>query len=789
MTTPMMKQWQRCKDKAQKALLLFRLGDFYEAFYEDAKTLARDLELTLTKRQDIPMAGIPVQTLETYLEKLVQKGHVVAIAEQTEDPKTTKGIVNREITRTVSPATIIGSTIVPEKSHNFFAALSEEGLACVDHSTGALILTQSEDKQDLFDELVRRAPSELLIAKDFYKEHETFLSSLSLRIEEVERPFADPVKALLSHLEDTLCLNISHIEDVQKETLTSYMSIDQATLSHLELEKGLFPLIDFTLTPMGARLLKSWLLHPLLSKARIEKRQEAVLELIEKGYPFDALLKPVRDLERLMMRIVSGSASPRDLTSLAASLKPLPHIIDELSQLKIGSHLLKKLSDPSALVDVIEKTMVLEPPPRLSDGGVIRSSASPELLELRTLKSDSHAWMARYQNDLKEEHGIKTLKVGYNRAFGYFIEVSRAQSHKMPDSFQRRQTLVNNERFISPELKEFESKILSAEDRIGAIESKLFHELRLQIANHAPAIRSISRGLADLDALLSLAKLARSRKMVCPVIDDGDDLYIEEGRHLVVENHVGANTFIPNDTVMNEASRLMLITGPNMAGKSTYIRQVALLTILAQMGSFLPAKTARIGLVDKLFSRIGASDDLARGQSTFMVEMTETAHILKNATRRSLVILDEIGRGTSTYDGISIAWSVAEYLLMEKKCKTLFATHYFELTDLEGTLPGAANYNIAVEETEGNVLFLHKIVKGFADKSYGIHVARLAGLPFPVLERAYQILDTLENKPAPKPSTQKKVTSPAITKLKEADPNHMTPLQALEFLAALKHDV
>ena len=805
--TPMMRQWTSCKEKAGEALLLFRLGDFYEAFYDDADRLATALEITLTKRQDIPMAGIPVQTLDNYLEKLVAKGHVVAIAEQMGDPKETKGIVGREIVRTVSPATIIGSSIVPEKSHNFFASISKDGLAFVDHSTGAAIAIESGNRSELLDELIRRAPRELLVSKSFYKHNEDLLSPLKMRIEVCDdyrfdekscydfltRHFkvhsltvAAPVGALLSHLSETLSLDISHIMAIQKDSLSSYMSIDQATLSHLELDTGLLPIIDKTLTPMGGRLLKSWLFHPLLSVQRITKRQDAVAELIEKGYVFEELLKPVRDLERLMMRISSGSASPRDLASLATSLEPVPALIEKVRALSAAGSLLKGLHDPSAIAAKIRTVLNPEPPARLSDGGVIRSSFSPELKELRELKTNSHDWMARYQTELKERYDIKTLKVGYNRAFGYFIEVSRLQSDRMPDTFTRRQTLVNNERFISPELKEFESKILGAEERIAAIESQLFHALRVEIAGHADTILSIGKAIAQLDALLSLSKIAKAGQMVRPLVDESDELNISEGRHPVVEHHLSSGSFIPNDT---HTHRLMLITGPNMAGKSTYIRQVALIVLLAQMGSFVPAKSAHIGIVDKLFSRIGASDDLARGQSTFMVEMTETANILNNATERSLVILDEIGRGTSTYDGISIAWSVAEYLLKEKRAKTLFATHYFELTDL----PGAVNYNVSVEESESGILFLRKIVPGAADKSYGIHVARLAGLPSVVLKRAYEILATLEEKPAPSIQGElfhvQEAPSPVIKKLQEVDTNSVTPLEALQLLDRLKHEL
>jgi len=541
------------------------------------------------------------------------------------------------------------------------------------------------------------------------------------------------------------------------------MAIDRATQRHLELTESLsdgsrrntlLSILDHTHTPMGARLLRQWLKQPLLDPAEIITRQDGVQAFCTHTYLLESLcqqLEHVRDLERLIMKVCSGYASPRDLIALKNSFEPMPRLKATLQQLATHSSLLAHeaaaIETLPEMTQLISTAVVEDPPMRISDGKIFRDGYCQELDDLREISRDSKAWLARYQNELKEATGIKTLKVGYNKMFGYYIEVSRGQAEKMPETFERRQTLVNAERYITQELKEYENKVLHAEDRISAIENELFAALRLEIAKYGQQVQRTAQALARIDALQSLATIARRYDYTRPLVDNSATLHIIAGRHPVIEASQMAERFIPNDTTLDDASqRMLLITGPNMAGKSTYIRQVALIAIMAQIGSFVPASSAHIGIVDKVFSRIGASDDLSRGQSTFMVEMTETANILNNATSRSLVILDEIGRGTSTYDGISIAWAVAEYLLITevRMAKTLFATHYWELTKLEEQVPGAVNYNVAVHESEDSIVFLRKIVRGGTDKSYGIHVGRLAGLPAPVITRAKEILVHLE---------------------------------------------
>lgn len=791
----MMSQWQECKKKAQGAVLLFRLGDFYEAFEEDALTLAKELELVLTKRQETPMAGIPAHTCESYIDRLVSKGYRVAVAEQMEDPKAVKGIVKREIVRMVTPGSVIQSSLLTDKSNNFMACLCQVnatyGLAILDLTTADFRVMEFQNEQELLNELGRFSPKEIIVAEKAWKNldlGELNISSTLVREQwHFDHQFAydslakhfqvhtldgfglkgmtaalSAAGALMTYVKDDLNLNFSHIKSIHPHHLSEYMTLDRITQRHLELveplhDKGktLLTILDETSTPMGGRLLREWLLHPLLSIDEIQKRQDQIEKFVNAPLVSSELrkhLKEVRDLQRLIMRIETGYATPRDLAGLRFSLEPLQPISQLLKELN-----LPPLPDLSELAKKIATAIVDAPPLRLSDGGIFKSGYHFELDELKMLKSDSQTWLASYQARLREEVKIKTLKVSYTQAFGYFIEVSRGQSDKMPLSFQRRQTLVNTERYISPELKEFEHKILTAEDKIAFLEKRLFQELRQEIAQYSETIRKAAQWIAEIDVFSALAEVAREFRYTRPVVDHSDLLKIEEGRHPVIEASLERETFIPNDVSFDELERLLVITGPNMAGKSTYIRQVALIVLLAQMGSFVPAKSAHIGIVDKLFTRIGASDDLSRGQSTFMVEMSETANILNNTTSRSLVILDEIGRGTSTYDGIAIAWSVAEYLLttQEKRAKTLFATHYFELTKLEEEVPGAVNYNVAVHESEKGIVFLRKIIKGGTDKSYGIHVAKLAGLPLPVIKKAQEMLSQL-HKAAAEPTSKDK---------------------------------
>ncbi len=801
-TSPMMLQWQACKQTAGSAVLLFRMGDFYEAFYDDAALISRELDLTLTRRQEIPMSGVPYHCCETYIDQLVSKGYRVAIAEQTEDPKKVKGLVKREVVRVVTPGTVINSSLLSENSNNFFAAVTRVGsvfsLAALDLTTADFRVIELESEQDLLNELYRLHPTELLTPRKFQEKHPILLEEFKLTYNCLITPYEDwrfehqsaydflvshfqvhsldglglrgmvsainAAGALLGYLQEVLYLPIEHVKSIQTYSTAHYMALDRATQRNLELieplhregsrKNTLLGLLDKTGTPMGGRLLRNWIKRPLLSMEEITKRQDAIQAFLTHSAAIDQLsqlIEGVRDMERLMMRISSGYASPRDLAALRVSFEPLPAIKLLLQKLRSAAPLIQEmeqnLDDLPAMINLIAQAIVDEPPIRVSDGKIFRDGFHRELDELRAISRDSQSWLAAYQIRLRDETGIKTIKVGFNRMSGYYIEVSKGQAERMPEFFQRRQTLTNAERFITPELKDFETKILTAEERIASLENELFNAVRLEVAKYAAPVMRTAQALAAIDCLRALSEAARLHHYTRPIVDNSSLLHIVEGRHPVIEGSGAGEKFIPNDTELdNQDNRLFIITGPNMAGKSTYIRQVALITIMAQMGSFVPAKTAHIGLVDKVFTRIGASDDLSRGQSTFMVEMTETANILNNATARSLVILDEIGRGTSTYDGISIAWAVAEHLLLteERMAKTLFATHYWELTKLEGKIPGAVNYNIAVHESADHIIFLRKIVRGGTDKSYGIHVARLAGLPSPVIARAKEILTHLE---------------------------------------------
>ena len=850
--TPMMAQWYACKKEAKEALLLFRLGDFYEAFYEDAHILAQQLDLTLTKRQNIPMSGLPAHAAEGYIEKLVKKGFLIAIAEQVESPKQAKGLVKRKIVKTISPGTILFSTALKEKDNNFFVCIAKLGLnfgiASMDFSTGELKTIELQDEKRLQDELFRLKPSEALISEKCYQKitpllkdfKEIFKMRINIKKEwffdlpscynfltdhfqvhnlrgfglEEKSPVIIASGALLAYLKEDLSLSIDHIEQIQKDPTSHYMAIDQTTQRNLELVEPihsknqhvtLLHLLDKTATPMGGRLLKHWILHPLLSVKKIEERQQAIKSFLGEKKTADLLgekLKTITDLERLIMRVSTDQCSPPDLMKLALSLEQVIPIKTAL--LSFSSSLLKKivasLTDPTPIIQIIKTALVDHPPLKLGEGKVIRTLYHQELDALTSLKKDSQSWIANYQTKLRDKLEIKTLRIIYSKAFGYCIEVTRSQANKVPATFNKRQTLVNTERFISSELKAYEDKILNAQESIERIEKRLYLELQKEVTSHANTIKKIAKAIALLDTLLSLSSLSYSNNYCSPCVTNENQIILEEGRHPVIETRITEGSFTPNETLLNQKEcQIMLITGPNMSGKSTYIRQVALIIIMAQMGSFVPAKKAKIGIVDQVFSRIGASDDLSRGQSTFMVEMNETANILNNATSKSLIILDEIGRGTSTYDGISIAWSVIEALLSLDKqgVKTLFATHYFELTQLEKKHKKIKNFHVAVKEREKEILFLHKIQKGCTDKSYGIHVARLAGLPSSVIQRAYEILNELEKKQRkkqknhlvkeadqlslfPLKSPNQKLYDQVIQELKNLDLIHASPFEALQ---------
>ena len=834
--TPMMAQWQACKAEAKDALLFFRLGDFYEAFYEDAQVIAKEINLTLTSRQEIPMCGVPFHTSEAYIDKLIAKGYKIAIAEQMEDPKLAKGIIKREITRIITPGTIVSSQLLSDKRNNFFASIAQVGeslgLSYLDLSTGEFTAIEFVEENLLLDELHRLRPSEFLASKNFVAAHPRFFEDLShafpfllnqkedpsLPLETLVLHFDVPtldgfgLKArsaavsaagmLILHLKEDLNLSLEQVRTIQTERHSEFMAIDRMTLRHLELTESagdgkntLLDFLDETSTPMGGRLLSSWLKRPLLSCSEIVRRQNGVAAFLtssEKAEEIRLSLLQVRDIERLMMKIAARMANPRDLYALGLSLSHLPRLKEillgfESSEIKVEA---QAIFDANSLAQKILSAMKDSPPIRIGEGEIFQDGFHPELDRLRGLSKESFSWMARYQTTLREETGIKTLKVGFTRAFGYYIEVSRASSEKVPPSFQRRQTLVNGERFVTEELKRFEHQVLTAEERGVALEAEEFERLRFDVAKESASVSAASKAIARIDVLLSLARVAKAHRFVRPAVDTSDLLEIKEGRHPIVERAIGASSYIPNDTWLKREKQMMLITGPNMAGKSTYIRQVAIIAILAQMGSYVPAAGAHIGLIDKVFSRIGASDDLTRGQSTFMVEMSETANILNNATSRSLVLLDEIGRGTSTYDGISIAWAVAEFLLTTPRAqaKTLFATHYWELTQLEAEFPHAMNFQTAVQEVPSGIVFLRKIIKGGTDKSYGIHVAKLAGLPKKAIARAEEMLQKLEARSPRRIKTDEQLflfkppEDPTMAELKSLDLNQVSPFQALQKL-------
>jgi DNA mismatch repair protein MutS len=794
-TTPMMAQWEQCKKQAGTAILLFRMGDFYEAFYEDAECLCKELDLTLTKRGDVPMGGVPAQSVEGYIDRMVAKGYRVAVAEQMEDPSKVKGLVKREVVRLLSPGTLIDSSLLGEKDLNLFVSISQVGksfgIAFLDLSCSHFQVTEVEGMDALEGELFKNSPKEILVPEGFWNRHRERLirwkEALGCLIhtfndwhfdqpesfERLRRHFGvytldgfglqgkngaiEATGGLLAYFQEELSQSLKAIKKLGFYRPQGFLEIDRATEKHLELFEGkssFFSLLDRTETPMGGRLLKDWLKRPLHDVSAIYERQKSLEILLDKACQLLELpqkLEKIRDIERLVVKVATGLASPRDLLALAHSLKALPPLKRHLESFSLSPclldtaiHSLKPLDDLAAmLLDTISDP----PPAKLQDGGVIRKGVHAELDNFRSLAENVQEHLMHYQQQMRDETGIKTLKVGFNRMSGYYIEVSRGQSDKVPPAFERRQTLSNGERFVTPELKTFEAKVFASEERIREIEKTVYYDLISRLNPHLDILFENGRWVATIDALVSLALVSYRGSYSKPIVDESLVLKIEGGRHPVIESLAMDAPFVPNDTHLNgKDARMKIITGPNMAGKSTYIRQVALIVILAQMGGYVPAKFAHVGLVDRLFTRIGASDDLSRGQSTFMVEMSETAYILNHTTPKSLVILDEIGRGTSTFDGISIAWAVAEYLLNEtgKQAKTLFATHYFELTELEKFHDGVKNYHSAVQESGSGILFLRKIVEGACDRSYGIHVAKLAGLPAVVISQAFEVLKRLE---------------------------------------------
>lgn len=802
--TPMMTQYLKTKEEYEDCILFYRLGDFYEMFFEDALTASRELEITLTgkncgQEEKAPMCGVPYHAVEGYLNRLVAKGYKVAICEQVEDPKTTKGIVKREVVRIVTPGTNLDTQALDETKNNYIMCIvyiaDRYGVSVADISTGDYFVTEIPDSAKLLDEIYRFSPSEIICNEAFYMsgvDMDGMKDRLGITIYSLESWYFDDEvcrKKLLEHFEvssfaglglaDYDCGIISagallqYLLETQKNSLSNlthitpyaagkFMMIDSSTRRNLELcetlrEKqkrgSLLWVLDKTKTAMGARTLRKYVEQPLIDKTEIIRRLDAVQELKEQAISREEIreyLSPVYDLERLITKIAYGSANPRDLTAFRSSLEMLPALLYILQEMK--AELLKDLAvdlDPLEDLCILVKKAIREDPPiAMKEGNIINDGYNEEVDKLRRAKSDGKDWLAKLENDEREKTGIKNLKIKYNKVFGYYLEVTNSYKEMVPEYYTRKQTLANAERYITPELKELEDMILGAEDKLYALEYELYSEVRDLIASQIERIQKTAKAVAALDAFASLALVAERNNYVRPKINEKGVIDIKEGRHPVVERMIPNEMFISNDTYLDDKKhRISIITGPNMAGKSTYMRQTALIALMAQIGSFVPAKSANIGLSDRIFTRVGASDDLASGQSTFMVEMTEVANILRNATSKSLLILDEIGRGTSTFDGLSIAWAVIEYISDSRLlgAKTLFATHYHELTELEGKIDNVNNYCIAVKEKGDDIVFLRKIVKGGADKSYGIQVAKLAGVPELVIGRAKEIVEELSD--------------------------------------------
>ena len=824
-TTPMMAQYLAMRKSLPADIILFyRLGDFYEMFFEDAKTAAPILNVALTKRGGTPMCGVPYHAAQNYIARLLKAGKRVAIAEQTSEAIPGK-LVEREIARILTAGSIDDLTLLDDQRPNYLAALSKikncYGLAAIDHTTGEFIIAEFADAAQLLDELARLSPSELLIPDHqiadfsenhphalpydgytFLPEHATDLLKNHFNVHSLDGfgcanlPAASAAAgAALHYLIHQLRRPCEHLNPPRLLENGKHVLIDQASQRNLDLIESrsgpkhtLLAVLDRTQTPMGGRLLRNWLLHPLRDLTALTARQENIAALLAEPFLLSKAresLKNIRDIERTTSRLSQNSGNPRDLQSLCISLKQIPALVEDLSTLfhpsitNNQSSIINHLHPLPELTDLLEAALSDEPPANVKDGNIIRDGHSPELDELRSAARGGKDWIARLQEDERKRTGIDSLKIKFNNVFGYFIEITTSQLAKVPADYTRTQTRSNAERYITPALKEMENKVLGAEERSKQLEYELFLGLRQQVVTHLRPLQETAAAIAEIDVLCSLAETAQLHRHCRPVLTQGTELIITNGRHPVLEQTLTDTKFVPNDTeLLPESSRLQILTGPNMAGKSTYIRQLALITLMAQIGAYVPADAATIGLADRIFCRVGASDDLSRGQSTFMVEMSETALILNHATERSLVILDEIGRGTATFDGLSIAWAVAEHLHDEVKCRTLFATHYHELTDLANTRDAVTNCNVAVREWNEEIIFLHKILPGPADKSYGIQVARLAGLPKPVLARAKAILSHLEMN-STKPAAKDQHPKPKTTKLEDSLPRAEPPQMSL----------
>ncbi len=779
--TPMMRQYLAIKREVPAgAIVMFRLGDFYEMFGEDAVTAAPILGATLTHRGDQPMCGVPYHALNTYLAKLIRAGKTAALCDQVEDPKTAKGLVRREVTRIVTPGTVTEDGLLDETVNNYVAAVSGMGIALLDLPTGEFTVEQFDSFPKLDEALERYRPAEIIVSANAVMPAERAVSpvdawtfSADAALDALTRHFGvvsmdgfglagrsdliSAAGALLYYVGTTLRHSLGHVRCIRLRRNDDALVLDAGVLRHLQLlpvgdvkrEATLLGVLDVTRTPMGARTMRNWIARPLARCVEVNARLDRVAHFVEDRAALASLrnlLVGVRDVERLIAKVDSGRANPRDLKGLATSLRPIPEIIScHTSQTSQTSpHLIPQ----PEIVDLIDRSISEDPSVMLTDGDFIAPGYDAELDELRRVTAEGHQWLAEFQAREQERTGVAKLKVKFVPAFGFMIEIPKSFVSQAPSDYIRRQTLTTGERYVTPELKEYEQKALGAKDRAVAIEQRLFKEILLTIAAKTVEIQETALALGELDATLALADRALAAGYVRPVVDDSDVVEIVDGRHPVIEQLPDAEPFVPNSATLNTTTdQIMLITGPNMAGKSTYIRQVATIAIMAQMGSFVPAASMRLGVLDRVFTRIGAGDDLARGRSTFLVEMQETADILNNATPRSLIVLDEIGRGTSTFDGISIAWSVAEYLhgKASAKAKTLFATHYHELTDLADTFSGVKNYTVKVKEENGRIVFLRRIVPGVAEKSFGIHVGAMAGLPKEVVDRAAEILRNLES--------------------------------------------
>jgi len=840
--TPLLKQYLQIKKKYQDSVLLFHIGDFYETFYDDAKIASETLDITLTSKPmgegvRAPLAGIPVKAADSYIEKLVRSGKKVAICEQIGDTKISKGLVKREVVEVITSGTVMRPSLLKETDNNYLASVIKDGntygIAFSDISTGEF---QSGEIRNLIDELSRLSPKELIIpegmqielpdsipitkiepykfdsdfALELIKDHFGVLKIDAFGLSETS-PAVRSAGALLSYITENQKTTLKHIKKITRFNPDDGMSLDGATIKNLELitkingvPKGaLLNTINKASTSMGSRLLKKWLLFPSTDKVEIEERFDGIEELTFKRNILKKAcekLKEVYDIERITGRVSTRRATPRDLISLKISLSLAGELKKTLSALNspIFKKQVKKIKDLKKIINLIENSIIEDPPARISYAGIFKKGYSSELDKIRTIASEGKNWVLKYEKEQRKETGIDRLKVGYNSVFGYYIEITKAKLKEVPENYIKKQTLTNSERFITEELKNFESKILTAEERQNKIEKKLFEDIIEQLQNYINEFEETAIGISIVDIIAGFTELALSQDYCRPKISTTKGIKIKEGRHPVVERILNEGEFIPNNVDLNEKESIIILTGPNMAGKSTYLRQIALITIMAQIGSYVPAKSVEIGIIDSIFTRIGASDDLARGVSTFLAEMNETANILNNVTSRSLVLLDEVGRGTSTYDGLSIAWSVIEYLnSISEKPMVLFATHYHELTELEEYYKTVVNYNVSVKETENEVIFLRDVKRGSSDRSYGIEVAKLAGLPEEVISRAKDLLADLrdddrvirKHPPKTRQNSLFQIENILLNKIKSIDPDNMSPKEALNAIYDLKKEI